>query len=170
MMVVIRGTVPINYRGAVYNIPIAVYAPPTFPSAHPIPLVTPVAGMRVKDNHPHVALSGECYLPYLSRWASHSSLVGLVRSLQQIFAATPPVYAVAATTPPSAQPLPKRTASHHRPAPQPPAAHQPTNPATPMYPGYTAAGSRRLSTNSLRAIQKAPPPKPTVCTVCIVCV
>eukprot|EP00007_Cunea_sp_BSH-02190019_P010302 CAMPEP_0174242904 /NCGR_PEP_ID=MMETSP0417-20130205/29584_1 /TAXON_ID=242541 /ORGANISM="Mayorella sp, Strain BSH-02190019" /LENGTH=689 /DNA_ID=CAMNT_0015322347 /DNA_START=67 /DNA_END=2133 /DNA_ORIENTATION=- len=169
MMVAVRGTIPISYRGAVYNIPIAIYLPPAFPSAHPIPLVTPVAGMRVKDNHPHVALSGECYLPYLSRWvASHSSLVGLVRSLQQLFAASPPVYAV----PPGSQPAP----TPHRPPPvsRPAAEHtdpryhpvpQPTHPSahlTPTHhPAYTQPPAHRLSSGSLHSLQSTPP-RPTI--------
>ena len=68
------GTIPVVFRGAAYNIPIALYVPHTYPRTPPLAFVTPARDMLVRPGN-HVDLAGRCYHPYLANWA-HSSDVG----------------------------------------------------------------------------------------------
>ena len=90
---VLRGTVPINYNGSSYNIPVDIWIPPEYPATPPEAYVMPTAGMAIKPRHQHVGSDGKCYFPYLHSWNHSCNLLNLVQTVQVCFGADPPVYA-----------------------------------------------------------------------------
>eukprot|EP00451_Oxyrrhis_marina_P016957 CAMPEP_0204315026 /NCGR_PEP_ID=MMETSP0469-20131031/4577_1 /ASSEMBLY_ACC=CAM_ASM_000384 /TAXON_ID=2969 /ORGANISM="Oxyrrhis marina" /LENGTH=543 /DNA_ID=CAMNT_0051295611 /DNA_START=1 /DNA_END=1632 /DNA_ORIENTATION=+ len=93
----LSGTVPINYRGAQYNIPVTLYLDPPYPSTPPRVFVTPTGDMGIKDKHPAVGDHGMIWLSYLDEWRpldrDNSNLVELVTIIIGEFSKRPPVYA-----------------------------------------------------------------------------
>jgi hypothetical protein len=82
----LRGTVPIYYKGAQYNIPVCIWIPEAYPHAPPVCYVTPTHDMCVKPKHRHVDTHGMVYLPYLNEWtASRSSLSELTTIMSSVF-------------------------------------------------------------------------------------
>ena len=63
----LHGTIPIAFRRATYNIPVAVWVTLAYPAEPPLVYVVPTADMLVRQN-PHVDLSGRCDLPYMRDW------------------------------------------------------------------------------------------------------
>lgn len=93
-MVCLYGTVPISYRGRMYNIPVVIWIPHSYPHTSPFVFVTPTDSMVIKESK-NVELTGKVHLPYLTYWPSHSehyNLVELVRILCVVFGQQPPVY------------------------------------------------------------------------------
>lgn len=86
------GVLPINYKGAEYNIPVSIYFDPPYPRQPPRCFVTPTAGMVIKTNHPNVDQGGMVDVPYLRSWKERSSLSDLIGFLSSAFSALPPVY------------------------------------------------------------------------------
>ncbi|KAJ3022399.1 UNVERIFIED_CONTAM: hypothetical protein HDU68_009171 [Siphonaria sp. JEL0065] len=95
-LLAVHGTLPVSFRGVVYNIPVAVWLPLTYPRHPPLAFVTPTANMLVRAGR-HVDLAGRVYHPLLANWHSMSpqdvSLTSLLVALQTVFAVEPPVYA-----------------------------------------------------------------------------
>lgn len=91
----LQGTIPIVYRKATYNIPLAIWLPISFPNNCPICYVTPVAGMKIKPKHMHVDAQGLIYHPYLHSWkpGGNSTLADIVGRLCSVFGKNPPVFA-----------------------------------------------------------------------------
>lgn len=88
------GTVPIDYKGAKYNIPVSIHIPHTYPYAPPVPVVTPTPQMVVKEGHRCVQSNGVVVLPYLQQWrGGASSLFELLTLMASAFSHEPPVYA-----------------------------------------------------------------------------
>ncbi|KAJ3052527.1 hypothetical protein HDU99_008158, partial [Rhizoclosmatium hyalinum] len=96
VLLALQGTLPVSFRGVVYNIPVAVWIPLTYPRHPPIAFVTPTANMLVRSGR-HVDLAGRVYHPMLANWhnmpSSDVSLTNLLAALQMVFAVEPPVYA-----------------------------------------------------------------------------
>lgn len=95
LLLCLYGTIPITYRSAGYNIPIAFWVPSDFPLIPPIPYVKPTRDMLIRPGK-YVDVSGLCYHPYRASWKDspdQHSLVQLVAIFQQIFTQEPPVYA-----------------------------------------------------------------------------
>ena len=69
------GTIPITYRNATYNIPIAVRVLPQYPQRAPDIFVTPTPNMVVKPSQ-HVDERGRVYHPNLAYWASRPDVSG----------------------------------------------------------------------------------------------
>eukprot|EP01134_Creolimax_fragrantissima_P003024 CFRG3024T1 len=86
------GTLPIEYRGCRYNIPIVVWILNVHPENVPVVYVMPTSSMLVKPG-PHVDNDGLVYHPYLSSWVRGSTLSGLMYYLREVFGQSPPVYA-----------------------------------------------------------------------------
>ncbi|KAL7552389.1 hypothetical protein ACHAWF_017349 [Thalassiosira exigua] len=105
-VLLLRGTLPMTYRGVTYNTPVDLYLPPPYPMRPPTAFVRPVAGMAIKENHKHVGLDGRVYLPYLHEWRpSTHDLRELALFMSSLFGSEPPCYAkpaAAASVPPSA--------------------------------------------------------------------
>mmetsp|Transcript_14670 Transcript_14670/g.16280 ORF Transcript_14670/g.16280 Transcript_14670/m.16280 type:complete len:463 (+) Transcript_14670:23-1411(+) len=99
-LVKIAGTIPANFRGSNYNVPIAMYLPLGYPQQRPIVYVTPTPQMRIKQNHPHVDSSGVVYLPYLSSWHKQCNIIGISNALKRVFSKDPAVRAKPGTSVP----------------------------------------------------------------------
>ncbi|KAI6658119.1 hypothetical protein LOD99_15832 [Oopsacas minuta] len=99
-MVCLEGTIPVNYKGARYNIPITIWLPKQFPKVPPIPRVTPTAAMSIKPSK-YVDNGGTVFLPYLHEWSRGSSdLCDLVQTMSVVFSEEPPVFSKPAQTQP----------------------------------------------------------------------
>lgn len=118
LLLTLQGTIPISFRGATYNIPVAYWIPHAYPREAPIAYVVPAANMLVRQSQ-DVDLSGliktdflrawtrkwevsycsyldGCiwpYDPYSSRSMQGNNLLLLTETLQGIFSREPPLYA-----------------------------------------------------------------------------
>jgi len=88
----LHGTVPIFFKGAQYNIPIAIWIVEKYPMTPPTCYVTPTKEMRIKQRHRHVDVHGMIYLPYLNQWNIRSTIVELITFMSSVFSEDPPVY------------------------------------------------------------------------------
>ncbi|XP_076263851.1 tumor susceptibility gene 101 protein-like [Rhynchophorus ferrugineus] len=88
----LAGTIPVNYKGNTYNIPICIWLLDTHPNNAPICYVKPTSHMLVKASK-FVDQNGRIYLPYLEDWKPYKSdLLELIQVLIVTFGETPPVY------------------------------------------------------------------------------
>lgn len=86
------GTIPVNYKGSVYNIPICIWLMDTHPYNPPMVYVKPTATMQIKQGR-NVDANGKIDLPYLREWRfPNSDLVGMIQILTIVFGEEPPVY------------------------------------------------------------------------------
>ncbi|XP_055335631.1 tumor susceptibility gene 101 protein-like isoform X2 [Paramacrobiotus metropolitanus] len=86
------GTLPINYKGSTYNIPVQIWLMDTHPQNPPFCYVKPTPDMKIKPNL-HVDQNGRVYLPYLTDWRHNSSdLLEFCHIMAMIFGEQPPVY------------------------------------------------------------------------------
>ena len=77
-----------------YNIPVNIWIPHSYPHTPPFVFVTPTDSMIIKESK-NVEIRGKVHLPYLHYWPSHPdqyNLVELVRILCVVFGQHPPVY------------------------------------------------------------------------------
>ncbi|XP_046734379.1 tumor susceptibility gene 101 protein [Diprion similis] len=89
----LQGTIPVTYKGNVYNIPICVWLMDTHPNNAPICYVKPTADMNIKVSM-YVDHNGKIYLPYLHEWVPQKSdLLSLIQVMRITFGEQPPVYA-----------------------------------------------------------------------------
>uniref|UniRef100_A0A7N0T5P8 Uncharacterized protein n=1 Tax=Kalanchoe fedtschenkoi TaxID=63787 RepID=A0A7N0T5P8_KALFE len=87
------GTVPMDYMGVTYQIPIIVWLVETYPRHPPCVYVNPTREMVIKRPHPFVNPNGAVSVPYLQNWIYPSSnLLDLCRNLGQLFGRDPPLY------------------------------------------------------------------------------
>lgn len=152
-LVCLGGTIPVPYKGNVYNIPIAIWMMETHPTSAPMVFVRPTHDMQIRVSK-HVDHTGKVYLPYLHAWSpNESDLYGLVQVMIIIFGEQPPVYAVqrqeaAASslpypTQPSGYPSYPTPSSSGYPTPYPAVQPYPSSAGatTSGYPPYPSAGS-----------------------------
>lgn len=66
-LVNLGGTIPVRYKGAVYNIPICIWLMDTHPKNAPMCYVKPTSDMSIKVSM-FVDQNGKVYLPYLHDW------------------------------------------------------------------------------------------------------
>ena len=93
LVLMLKGTLPMTYRGSEYNIPIDLYVPPQYPVRPPIIYVRPARNMTIKVNHVNVGQDGMVYMPYLHNWnADTHDLTELAILLSSIFGDEPPCY------------------------------------------------------------------------------
>ncbi|XP_013137392.1 PREDICTED: tumor susceptibility gene 101 protein [Papilio polytes] len=89
----LEGTIPVNYKGAFYNIPVCIWLMDTHPQNAPLCFVKPTPDMTIKTSK-WVDSNGKIYLPYLHEWSpSGSTLQRLVQKMIAAFGELPPVYA-----------------------------------------------------------------------------
>ncbi|XP_031562975.1 tumor susceptibility gene 101 protein-like isoform X2 [Actinia tenebrosa] len=89
---ILEGTIPVNFRSNIYNIPVCIFLQETHPFIPPMVFVRPTTGMAIKVSK-HVDNSGKVFLPYLAEWTHPGSdLTSLIQILCCIFAEEPPVY------------------------------------------------------------------------------
>ena len=93
-VLLLRGTIPMTYRGVTYNLPIDMYLVQEYPIRPPTVFIRPVSSMAIKENHRHVGLDGRVYLPYLHEWKGNThDLRELVVWMSSLFGSEPPCYA-----------------------------------------------------------------------------
>ncbi|KAJ7109340.1 UEV domain-containing protein [Mycena epipterygia] len=132
LLLCVHGLLPITFRAASYNIPIAVWLTRDYPREPPLPYVVPTADMLVKPG-PHQDVSGRSTIDYVLQWARKSegcSLAGLVDAMQAEFSRVPPVYAKPKGQPreqaqPQPRPLSQASQSSHQPPSLPPKPQTP---------------------------------------------
>jgi len=130
----LAGTIPIQYRSATYNIPVALWLPLNFPKNCPICYVTPVPSMRIKQKHMHVDQQGLIYHPYLHSWNQHkSTLSELVGLLCSVFGKEPPLFSAKQKAQPNGHVL-NVNARPHQAKPQPRVQPQQMRPVQPVQP------------------------------------
>ncbi|XP_006819298.1 tumor susceptibility gene 101 protein-like [Saccoglossus kowalevskii] len=129
----LEGTIPVQYKGATYNIPICIWLMDTHPYNAPMCFVKPTHDMLVKPSR-NVDANGRIYLPYLHEWRHPASdLISLVQVLCVVFGENSPVYSKSAAPARPAYP-PGQSPSSGGALPYPP-----TSNVTPGYPASTAA-------------------------------
>lgn len=88
----LEGTIPVNYKGAYYNIPVCIWLMDTHPQNAPLCFVKPTADMSIKVSK-YVDSNGKVYLPYLHEWSQNgSTLQKLIQCMVTAFGELPPVY------------------------------------------------------------------------------
>jgi ESCRT-I complex subunit TSG101 len=88
----LEGTIPVNYKGAYYNIPVCIWLMDTHPQNAPLCFVKPTADMSIKVSK-YVDSNGKVYLPYLHEWSPNgSTLQKLITCMISAFGELPPVY------------------------------------------------------------------------------
>jgi len=126
-VLLLRGTIPMTYRGVTYNLPIDMYLVQEYPIRPPTVFIRPVSSMAIKENHRHVGLDGRVYLPYLHEWKGNThDLRELVVWMSSLFGSEPPCYAKPTGTAAAARPVVSngnRNGHHHN---NPPAYAQAT--------------------------------------------
>ena len=68
----VRGTLPVAFRGTTYAFPISIWVPHDYPEVGPIGFVTPTEGMAVRAGQ-YVSGEGRIYHPYLANWTAEVS-------------------------------------------------------------------------------------------------
>lgn len=105
-LVCFKGTIPVRYKGCIYNIPVCIWLLESHPFIPPLIYVTPTSTMIIKPGK-HVDNTGRVYLPYLTDWKSPGSdLHGLIQVLCLLFGDDPPVYS-RGSQPPNRPPQPQ---------------------------------------------------------------
>ncbi|KAL8619058.1 hypothetical protein ACOMHN_020756 [Nucella lapillus] len=141
-LVQLDGTIPVPYKGNLYNIPIQLWVMDSHPYNPPIVYVRPTNNMQIRSGR-YVDMNGKVDLPYLREWRSpRSDLLGLVQILIVTFGEECPVFSrvPARPPPPNAGQTPYPTTSNpHMPMPgmpQPGQGSQPPYPSYSPYPSY----------------------------------
>ncbi|KXN82081.1 hypothetical protein AN958_03239 [Leucoagaricus sp. SymC.cos] len=133
LLLCVHGLLPIKYRNAQYNIPVAVWITREYPRHPPIVYVVPSADLLVKASR-SVDVSGRCNLEYMQQWERKSegcNLSALLDAMVDHFSREPPLYAKP-KVPPTAPALPSAGPSSYKPQPPLPATTPPA--ATPSPP------------------------------------
>lgn len=91
-LVNVNGTIPINYKGNTYNIPVCFWLLSDYPSAAPMAYVKPTRDMQIKAST-SVDLNGKIFIPYLEEWRQpDSNLLDLIQICTLVFGQSPPVF------------------------------------------------------------------------------
>jgi len=88
------GTIPVDYKGHTYNIPIQLWFLYDFPvGSCPMGFVVPTKDMQLKVSN-YVDHTGKIVLSYLNTWQYPSSnLIGMIQACREGFGCLPPVFA-----------------------------------------------------------------------------
>ena len=74
LLLCLHGLLPISFRGASYNIPIAVWLTRDYPRDPPIVYVIPTTDMLIKAGK-YIDVSGRCNIEYIQLWARKNEVV-----------------------------------------------------------------------------------------------
>ncbi|KAK8154553.1 ESCRT-I component [Phyllosticta citrichinensis] len=176
LLLLLSGTIPVQFRGAVYRFPIALWVPHAYPREPPLVYVTPNQDMLVRPGQ-HVSSDGRVYHPYLSGWSQHwdkSSIADFLTVLRGVFAKEPPVVAKSQgysspprqQQPPPVPPTPEEWRRQMQPQaiPSPAPQHQPTPPPPPPPPPKppkdTSLSNGQASANGYSQPPPTGPPVP----------
>ncbi|CAJ1073221.1 E3 ubiquitin-protein ligase RNF31-like isoform X1 [Xyrichtys novacula] len=90
----LAGTLPVQYEGSEYNIPVCIWLHESHPASRPRCYVCPSVSMVINPTCPHVDASGNISLDALRSWTQGgSNLSLLVSEMRQAFQKTTPLYA-----------------------------------------------------------------------------
>ncbi|PFH54388.1 hypothetical protein AMATHDRAFT_72876 [Amanita thiersii Skay4041] len=139
LMLCVHGVLPISFRHASYNIPIALWIPRDYPKLPPLAYVVPTNDMLVRPGK-FVDVSGKCEPEYIRNWQRKSegcNLIALLEAMQDHFSREPPFLTLLSScslrVADKATPSPSSVSSitHDRPAlpPKPPTPHS-TSPSS----------------------------------------
>ncbi|KAK2822943.1 hypothetical protein Q5P01_023008 [Channa striata] len=93
-LVYLAGTVPIQYEGSEYNIPVCIWLHETHPVCRPRCYVCPSVSMVINRSCPYVDVTGNISLSGLRNWTQGiSNLSLLVSEMRQAFQKETPLYA-----------------------------------------------------------------------------
>ena len=70
LLLLLRGTLPVTFRGSTYGFPVAIWVPHAYPREPPLVYITPSQDMVVRPGQ-HVSGDGRVYHPYLAQWAQY---------------------------------------------------------------------------------------------------
>jgi hypothetical protein len=70
LLLLLKGTLPVTFRGATYGFPVAIWMPYAYPREPPIVYIDPSEDMVVRPGQ-HVSGDGRVYHPYLAQWAQY---------------------------------------------------------------------------------------------------
>ncbi|OWT36416.1 ESCRT-I complex subunit TSG101 [Cryptococcus neoformans Bt1] len=99
LLLLLHGTLPVTYRGAIYQIPIHLWVPHEYPRAPPLVFVMPTKDMGVRKSR-EVEPSGRVREQVVEEWWRAwevKNLDMLLKHLADVFSAAPPVYAKPST-------------------------------------------------------------------------
>jgi ESCRT-I complex subunit TSG101 len=153
-----------------YNIPVNIWIPHSYPHTPPFVFVTPTDSMVIKESK-NVEIKGKVHLPYLHYWPSRpdqSNLVELVRILCVVFGQHPPVYNKTSGKTPSpiktpSSPLPSDTLLRTV-APAEDLSKRNLNLTTPSSTSISTSGSVSRHPTSSSLPPPSPPPMPMEAT------
>ena len=105
-LVYLAGTIPVIFKGNIYNIPIKIWLQKSHPQSSPICFVKPTKLMQIRVSK-HVDANGRIFLPYFSEWSAEAchNLIECIKVMTNIFSEEPPVFSkTSKSNTPSAQP------------------------------------------------------------------
>jgi ESCRT-I complex subunit TSG101 len=73
LLLCLHGVLPISFRAASYNIPIAVWLTKEYPRQPPMVYVVPTHDMLVRPSK-HLDVSGRCNIEYIQHWEKKSEV------------------------------------------------------------------------------------------------
>ncbi|CAO1634521.1 unnamed protein product [Parajaminaea phylloscopi] len=91
----LKGTLPITFRGSTYNIPVQIWIPRAYPREAPTGYVVPTRDMLVRktsDVDLDGSIAGEYYLQWSRKWET-KSVLSYLDACRDMFSQQPPVYA-----------------------------------------------------------------------------
>ncbi|XP_040000878.1 E3 ubiquitin-protein ligase RNF31-like [Xiphias gladius] len=92
-LVYLTGTVPVNYEGSEYNIPVCIWLHETHPMSRPRCYICPSVSMVINPSCPYVDASGNISLDGLKNWTHGvSDLSLLVSEMRRAFRVDTPLY------------------------------------------------------------------------------
>eukprot|EP01117_Protostelium_nocturnum_P005651 TRINITY_DN2040_c0_g1_i5.p1 TRINITY_DN2040_c0_g1~~TRINITY_DN2040_c0_g1_i5.p1 ORF type:complete len:638 (+),score=199.96 TRINITY_DN2040_c0_g1_i5:86-1999(+) len=93
LLILLDGTIPIQFDGNVYQIPVNLWIPLNYPFSPPLCYVIPSKDLVLKQEHQNVDADGKCFVSYTNQWKSDScDLLGVSYSLSTVFSKDPPLY------------------------------------------------------------------------------
>jgi ESCRT-I complex subunit TSG101 len=70
LLLLLNGTMPVQFRGDIFKFPIALWLPQSYPREGPIVYVTPSQDMMIRPGQ-HVYNNGRVFHPYLAQWPKY---------------------------------------------------------------------------------------------------
>ncbi|KAF8797990.1 UEV-domain-containing protein [Phlegmacium glaucopus] len=162
LLLCVHGLLPISFRNASYNIPIAVWITRDYPKQPPITYVVPTNDMLVKPGK-FLDVSGRCNIDYLQHWERKDegcTLSALFQALQDHFSREPPVYSKPKEPIPYADRPPPPLPSDGPVSTSSPTPPLPTKPSTMIASSISSLQPQRSTNNVLPSSTQSPPPLP----------
>ncbi|KAF8163268.1 UEV domain-containing protein [Crassisporium funariophilum] len=167
LLLCVHGLLPITFRHASYNIPMAVWITREYPRHPPLVFVVPTNDMLVKPGK-YLDVSGRCNIEYTQHWErKHEgcTLSALFEALQDHFSHEPPVYSKPKDDRPASQPSQSDSPYAGRPPPPLPSSGPATsNTLSPSHPSSSPARpalpSKPQDFNSALPLQYHEPHRP----------